>query len=182
MHQFGGPYHLVEQNVHRIRVKVVQHVLRSNLLSPRPSVTALKTVSQPERVVEVTRSASLAAAVVAIEVSITSASNVAHGNTIGIEASVDIKAVGRALEQALVLDSPAHDVDLDVFVGEAVIAIEPLEPLLILLVVLASDLGSLGSSHGLLGVPSDTDVEETMNMSVTIPQATEPLDNTPCWP
>jgi hypothetical protein len=44
---------------------------------------------------------------------------------------------------ALILDGVSDDVDLDVAVRKAVVAVEPFEPFLVLLVIGFGDLGSL---------------------------------------
>jgi hypothetical protein len=152
----------VQENVDVVRVKVVHEVLTTNLLTPVMTKTTLKTILQPERVVVVAVSTSLAATVVAIKVSITSTSDRAHGDTIGVELSVDLVGSSRALELALVLDGIGNNVDLNLVVREAVVAIEPLEPLLVLSVVGTGDLGSLDLGDGGARVPTDTDVKVTL--------------------
>jgi hypothetical protein len=67
------------------------------------------------------------------------------------------------LKLALVFDGVSDDVDLDVGVWKAVIAIEPFEPFLVLLVIDFGDLGSLCFGEGSSRVPSNTDVKVSIS-------------------
>lgn len=149
----------MQKNVDAVRVKVVHKVLTTNLLTPVMTKTTLKTILQPERVVVVAVSTSLAATIVAIKMSITSTGDRAHRDTVSVEFSVDLVTSSRALKLGLVLDGICDNIDLDLVIREAVVAVEPLEPLLVLSVIGTGDLSSLGLGDGGARVPSDTDVK-----------------------
>jgi hypothetical protein len=152
----------VQKDVNAVRVDVINEIITANLLAPVLAVTTLKTIFQPERVIKVAVSASLTATVVAVQVSIASTSDRTHGDTVRIELSVDLVAGSRALKLSLILDGVGDDVDLDLVIREAIVAVEPLEPLLVLSVVGGGDLSSLGLRNGCVGVPSNTNVEVTL--------------------
>jgi hypothetical protein len=69
------------------------------------------------------------------------------------------------LKLTLVFDSVSDDVDLDVGVWKAVVAIEPFEPFLVLLVIDFGDFGSLCLGESGSRVPSNTDVEVSISQS-----------------
>lgn len=151
----------MQKNVDAVGVKVVHEVLTANLLTPVMTKATLNTIFQPERVVIVAVGTSFAATIVAIKVSIASTRDRAHGDTISIKLSVDLVTGSRALKLALVLDGICDDINLDLVVREAVVAVEPLEPLLVLGVICAGDLGSFSLGDGGARIPSDTDVKVT---------------------
>ena len=80
-------------------------------------------------------------------------------DALGVGVSVDIDAVSRALEEGLVLDGPADDLDGDLLEGEAVEAVGPLEPALVLVVEDGGDLGAVGLGDGGVGLPPNADVD-----------------------
>lgn len=156
-----GVTHLVQENVDTARVDIVHEVLTTNLLAPAVTIPALKAISKPQRVVKVAISTTRALAVVAIQVSFAVATNIALRDAISILVGVNVDAIGGTLEQALILDGPTNNIDVDFCVGKAVVAVHPLEPLLVLGIVGAGDLLTL--SLGDLGgrIPSYTDVKGT---------------------
>lgn len=126
-----GVTHLVEQNVNVIAVETIHKVLTADTLAPVATSTAGEAISQPERLVVVTISTGSTAAVVAVLVEEAAARLGTLRDALAVGVGVDLDAVGGALEEALVLDGPADDVDLDVLKGEVVVAVQPLEPLLV---------------------------------------------------
>lgn len=140
--------HLVQQDVDVLRAQCLQEILRPDPLAPVTTRAAAHAVGQPQRLVVVPVGAALAAAVVAGLVEVAAARLGALRDTLAVDVGVDVEALGGSLQQGCVLDGPAYDVDADVVVGEAVVAVEVAEPLLVLLVDCCGDLVALGLGDG----------------------------------
>lgn len=160
--------HLVEQNVDVSSAKLSHKILPSNSLTPITTSTTAHTISKPQRVIIVSSSttSTLAIVVVLVEESATRRSTLR--NALAVLVSVDVNASGRALEETLVADSPADDLDVDVGVGEVVEAVDPLEPFLVLGLEGGFNLLALGFSHGGARLPANTHVDGTINISVNL--------------
>lgn len=141
-------YHLVQKNVDVLRAKKLHEILGANTLAPVTTGTAAHAISQPQRLVIVPLGTASTAAEVAALVEEAAARLGALRDALAVDVGVDVEALGGALEQGLVLDGPAYDVDADVVVGEPVVAVQVAEPLLVLLVDGHGDLVALGLGDG----------------------------------
>lgn len=139
--------------------KNVANTLRAKSLTPVTTSTTGHALGQPERLVVVSVGTTGALVVVAVLVEEAAALLRALRNTLRVDVSVYVKASSGALEEALVLDGPSNNVDLDVGVGEVVEAIEPLEPLVVLSLESGGNLLTVGSGDGLVRLPSNAHVQ-----------------------
>lgn len=134
----------MQKDMDVLRSKSLQHILRANPLAPVTTSTATHAISKPQRHVIVPLGATRTAAVVPGLVEEAAARLGALRDALAVDVRVDVKPVGGALEQALVLDGPAYYVDADVVVGEPVVAVHVAEPFLVLLADGCGDLVALG--------------------------------------
>lgn len=150
---------LVQEDLDVLHVQALHEVLGPDPLTPVTTSTTTHSVRQPERVVVVALRAAGALAVVVVLVEEATAGLGTLRDALGVGVSVDIDAVSRALEEGLVLDGPADDLDGDLLEGEAVEAVGPLEPALVLVVEDGGDLGAVGLGDGGVGLPPNADVD-----------------------
>lgn len=154
-----GVANLVEENLDVLHIQALHEVLPPDPLTPVTTSTTAHAVSQPKRVVVVTLRAARALAVVVVLVEEAAAGLGALGDALGVGVGVDVDAVGRALEEGLVLHGPAHNLDGNILEGEAVEAVGPLEPALVLVVEDRGNLGALILGDRGVGLPPDADVD-----------------------
>lgn len=150
---------------------LTHEVLPANSLTPITTSTTTHTVSEPQRVIIVSGStaSTLAIVVVLVEESATGGSTLR--DALAVLVGVDVNASGRALEETLVADSPADDLDVDVAVGEVVEAVEPLEPDLVLGLECGFNLLALGLGHGGAGFPSNAHVDGSVWLLILVMSA-----------
>ena len=151
--------HLVQKDGHLLLVDAIHEVLSPHPLSPITASTATEAVCQPETLIVVPRLATRAFAVVSILVEEAPTSGSTLWCASRVRAGVDIDTLGRALEEALVADSPSDDANVDVAEREVIEAVEPFKPELVLLGGFGGDLVPLGLSHGCVGFPADTHLD-----------------------
>ncbi|KAI6763967.1 hypothetical protein HG530_007756 [Fusarium avenaceum] len=160
---------LVLKNVDVLGAKELHEVLSANTLAPISSCTTLHTIGEPQRVVVVSFSASGAAAVVTVLVEEATALLGALRNALSIGVSVDVETLSRTLEETLVLDGPANNVDLNLLVREVIIARNPLHPAGVRVLESSSNLCALLSRNRSTRLPSNTDVELAFTSNDLVP-------------
>lgn len=90
----------MQQNVDVFRINVVHEVFTAYLLTPGVAETSLESVGEPKRVVKLAFGA--------------------HRDSVGIQVSVHSDAIRGSLKEALVLDGPSDNLDVDGGVRESV--------------------------------------------------------------
>lgn len=167
---------LVQEYLDVLHIQALHEVLPPDPLTPVTASTTAHAVREPERVIIVALRAAGALAVVVILVEEAAAGLGALRDPLGVGVGVDVDAVGRALEEGLVLDGPADDLDGDLFEGEAVEAVGPLEPSLVLVVEDGGDLGAVGLGDGGVGLPPDADIDLAVSPRFSPPSSLPVLE------
>lgn len=141
------------------RPKRTHEILASNALAPVTTSTAREPIGKPQRDVVVPGRAPRAGAIVVVLVEEAAARRVALRDAPAVAVGVDVDARRRALQEVLVADGPADDLDGDAGVGELVEADQPLHPLVVLGLQDRGDLVALGFCHRGAGLPADAVVD-----------------------
>lgn len=149
----------MQEDVNVRRPKRTHEILAPNALAPVTTSTAREPIGKPQRDVVVPGRAPGAGAVIIILVEEAAARRVALRDPAAVAVGVDVDARRRALQEVLVADGPADDLDGDARVGELVEADQPLHPLVVLGLQDRGDLVALGFCHRGAGFPPDAVVD-----------------------